>query len=262
MVGTTKQFTENTDQHAGTNYSASQTLSGNFLDCSDEDAHSNAQKEFGKAQAQNIEELGRSFREGNLDLSQISCNAVFANATNHKNQVLLKENKEKRTADTVFLALLDQIKDLESYLAATYGENFAEDMVEELHQNGKISDEERDRIMAIEDVDERRQAIAELIQDKMRSGEITAADLDDYQWAQEWLSLHANAIEQRNQISNDVEIGKRSMEGAPKEAIDHLEGKMAAEGKDMAMFKSSTEQASQHQVESAQTSSHDFDAFT
>jgi hypothetical protein len=145
-------------------------------------------------------------RQVNAGQSNVSISKTFG-ASAKRGQDQKTKNAQKASADAMFLALLDRIRDLDAYLADKYGEDFAENMVEDLHQAGKITDEERARINEIEDPEERRQAIAELIQDKLDSGEITMDDLKNYEWAEEWLKLHGEATQERISLGQKVAAG-------------------------------------------------------
>src|SRR5690606_25855039 len=102
-----------------------------------------------------------------------------------------RERERKESRDTfMLLALLNRINALESDLAAKYGENFAEDLFADLHEQGLIEQEDYDRIMAIKDQDERRQAIAMNIQQGLEKGTITEADLAKHPWdVRKWTDM-------------------------------------------------------------------------
>lgn len=130
------------------------------------------------------------------------------------NQAVFRRAAQGRKDDTAtLLAMLDnQLADLEGRIAGQYGENFAEDLFSDLHEQGLVDQEEYDRIMAIGDQDERRRAIARIIQEGLENGTITDADLEGHPWAQEWLAQHAERQIQRNIQASELENGQRSIE--------------------------------------------------
>ena len=138
-----------------------------------------------------------------------------------------KERERKASSDTfMLLVLLDQINALESDLAAKYGENFAEDMFADLHQQGLIDQEDYDRIMAIKDQDERRQAIAMSIQQGLDNGTITEADLEKHPWdVREWMDPRVERealikMETGQVQRNEIDVQK--VEGTVKDDVSKL----------------------------------------
>ena len=121
-----------------------------------------------------------------------------------------KERDKKASSDTfMLLVLLDRINALETDLAAKYGENFAEDLFADLHQQGLIEQEDYDRIMAIKDQDERRQAIAVNIQQGLEKGTITDSDLEENPWdVHEWLGPRVEREAEVRRDSRPVLEGK------------------------------------------------------
>ena len=125
----------------------------------------------------------------------------------HNKKLREAEQQKKRDDVTDLLALLG---DMEEMLADKYGENFAEDLFSDLHEKGLIDDDEYDRIMAIEDPEERRQAIAAAIQKGLDDGTITMDDLKDHPRAEQWLSMHKDAVEKRNLEAGQGLSGEKS----------------------------------------------------
>lgn len=152
------------------------------------------------------------------------------------NQELFKRAAEGgRKDDTAtLLAMLDnQLADLEDRIAGQYGENFAEDLLSELREEGHVDQDEYDRIMAIEDQDERRRAIAELIQQKINDGSLTYNDLKDSPWAREWLNSNKAvqlAIEAK---ADDVIAGRETLQGQDYRVRDEVEVKLAENGENV-----------------------------
>ena len=78
---------------------------------------------------------------------------------------------------------------MELDLEGQYGKNFALDMAADLVEAGKMDQEDYDRFASIEDPDERRQAIAQWIQEQLNNGNLTLEDLEGHPWVEEWLDL-------------------------------------------------------------------------
>lgn len=167
-------------------------------------------KAYERYQAELFDERmrGQSVKNGTLEKSQISTTIAFAIAAQVKDEKSILEKRKRANDEFLLLDMLQQIREdidrLETSIADRYGENFAEDMLAELTEQGHIDQAEHDRIMAIEDETERRQAIAKLVQDKLDSGEITMADLNkSYPWAKEWLDMRAQERETKQKLGKD-----------------------------------------------------------
>lgn len=134
------------------------------------------------------------------------------------NQSKAQEEKAKqRATDLLYMDLLQQIGALENQLAEQYGENFAEDLFADLHQQGLIDGDAYQSAMAIEDDKERRQAIALLIQQGLDDGTITMADLEGHPWAADWLDLHEQETNTRDReaqrgLDGDLAVDEISMD--------------------------------------------------
>ncbi|MCU7805668.1 MAG: hypothetical protein KZQ96_20980 [Candidatus Thiodiazotropha sp. (ex Lucinoma borealis)] len=122
-----------------------------------------------------------------------------------KGQALAKSNDENRQHEAEKAKtrmddlLLLELLDLENDIAAQYGENFALDLLEDMYQHGLITEEERDRIRAIEDVNEQRHATALAYQDAKDDGKVPAGFEDRHEWlSEDWLDKHKQHEESRN----------------------------------------------------------------
>ena len=65
-----------------------------------------------------------------------------------------------------------------------------------------MDQEDYDRFASIEDPDERRQAIAQWIQEQLDNGNLTLEDLEGHPWVEEWLDLREqkeNAVQYEGQ---------------------------------------------------------------
>ena len=72
----------------------------------------------------------------------------------------------------------------------------------DLVEAGKMDQEDYDRFASIEDPDERRQAIAQWIQEQLDNGNLTLEDLEGHPWVEEWLDLREqkeNAVQYEGQ---------------------------------------------------------------
>lgn len=145
----------------------------------------------------------------------------------HLEQSVHSETSKKRKQavdDAMLLMTLDdirrQIVDFESDLEARYGENFAEDLLADLNEKGLIDDEAYQAALSIQDQDERRQAIAKLIQDAIDEGRISKADLADHEWAEDWLTLREQEQLKMKQQGLDIANGIQAPEHAPTDAND------------------------------------------
>ncbi len=148
-----------------------------------------------------VAEQGRMLRTGNLSIEQVSMNNAFGISAQMRANAAQHERRQKAGADTQLLNLMDQMRDLMDQMEAKYGEDFADNIVEDLHLEGKISDEERDRIMAIEDKEERQQAIMDLLLEKLENGEITKDDLKDMPEVIEYIEMRKEEIALQEKVS-------------------------------------------------------------
>ena len=215
MVSTTGQqeHNENAEQLGGTNFDASKKACVSAFDVAcDVDAYEAARMSHQRAENVTIEEQGRMVRMGTLDPSQVTSNRHFAAVAQKRGDNAKAESKAKASADALFLAMIDHIRDVEAFLADKYGESFATDLMEELHQAGKITDEERDYINSITDINEQRQAIGILIDEKLRNGEMTMDDLRNSEYGEQFAQLYAGKYEEIGKLVKLSKEGKVDFE--------------------------------------------------
>ena len=155
-----------------------------------------------------VAEQGRMLRTGCLTVEQVSMNNAFGISAQCRAEGAQHERRQKASADTQLLNLMDQMRDLMDQMEAKYGEDFADNIVEDLHLEGKISDEERDRIMAIEDKEERQQAIMDLLLEKLENGEITKDDLKDMPEVIEYIEMKKEKSALEHDVADDYIAGK------------------------------------------------------
>jgi len=230
-----QEFVENSVQLSGANYqkvAPSFDLNGQFSYTADQETHDKMQATYRQAEQATVLEQGRMLRMGNLELSQISSNGAFAFAAQKRAQMLKQEQSKKAHNDAVMLALLDSIDAFEEGLAKTHGEHFATDLMEELYLEGKITDEERDRINAITDINEQRQAVAELLMEKLRNGEITRDDLKDHPFALEWIDKYEAVEERALEEKAEYDAGGATYEDLSTKAQDKVMVEHIANGGD------------------------------
>ena len=191
--------------------SLSLALSGLFKDACEPDAHDKAKRDQEKEFVINQLEQGRALVSGQITSEQVtSCVGAFMQvAINARGAETARAEAKAKSDEMMFLALLDQIRDdidrAGEALADRYGENFAEDMLETLAEKDLVSQEELDRIRAIEDPKERRDKIGQIIAEKLESGEITMGDLGEFKddpLVQEWLKTIAK---EENMLKSAVE---------------------------------------------------------
>lgn len=132
--------------------------------------------------------------QGQLDRCQVNTQVNEARSGAEQIRAQQAEKAKQRTSDMMLMILLDQIADMERGIADQYGENFADELLEDMFENGILTEEERDRIRAIEDINERRHATALAYQDAKDQGRVPAGFEDRHGWlTQEWLDLHKQA---------------------------------------------------------------------
>ncbi|VXC98235.1 conserved hypothetical protein [Oceanicaulis sp. 350] len=123
-----------------------------------------------------------------------------------------EEKERKERLDRQIL-----LSNMEDRLEAQYGEHFAENLFADLLEEQLIEQDEYARIMAIEDQDERRRAIAAAIQRGIDEGRISPDDLGGHEWAQEWLGEHRAAAAQRDR---EAELGLSGQRAASELSAD------------------------------------------
>lgn len=123
--------------------------------------------------------------------------------------------KKKRDQNLYQMFVLEQLyhrlADLEGDLENRYGENFAEDMLAGLHEQGLMDQDAYQNIMAVSDDNARKQAIALYINEGLQDGRFTADQVHEDSRALEWVDLHAD-------IKNAAQL----------EGIEYLHGQTSA----------------------------------
>lgn len=142
-------------------------------------------------------ELDENFGRGEIaqDVGRV---ATGAGATRQSEHRIEEDRKKERREQTDRAILAATLANMETDLADRYGENFADNLFADLREDGLIEDDEYQLIMAIEDVEERRRAIAQTIQEGIDTGRINPDDLEDHEWAEDWLDAHRAAAAERD----------------------------------------------------------------
>lgn len=166
---------------------------------------------------------------GSVD-GRIDNGAGLANRRRSEQQERAKA--KSRNDDRVLMALLDNIERMENDLADRYGENFAGDLLSDLHVKGLVEEQEYTRIMAITDDTERRRAIAVRIQEGLENGTIRPEDLEGHPWAQDWLSEHQKATDEMTREAARYERGEVSANEIDRDAKDQATHLMIAQSAD------------------------------
>jgi hypothetical protein len=149
-----------------------------------------------------------------------SSGSAAATITDREANEKERDKNAKDAVDRQLLLAAQRLASFESDLASQYGENFDLDLLGEMHANGHFTDEEYARFASIEDVEERRKAIAQAIQDKIDAGEIDPATLKDHPWALDWLDLHEDARDARDLDAKLALEGQKSANEISVEAKD------------------------------------------
>jgi len=212
--------------------SLSLALSGLFKDACEPDAHDKAKRDQEKEFVIHQLEQGRALSAGQITSEQVtSCVGAFMQvAINARGAETARAEAKAKSDEMMFLALLDRIRDdidrMEASLIERYGENFAEDIIASLAEKDMVDQAELDRINAIEDPKERRDAIAEIINAKLKSGEISMDDLDSWKddpLVHGWLKAHEERLDAIEAKAQEF-IDKREIpEGAPEVVIKQIE---------------------------------------
>lgn len=130
-----------------------------------------------------------------------------------------KDASSEKKDSLTLLALLDsQIQILEISLADRYGEDFAENLAAEY-----LDEQTYKELMAIEDQEERRSAIAAAINEGITNGTIDPSEIYADAELKEWLEKHATR--------SDLENQKTLETGLAYDSVDHdssLEGSLSA----------------------------------
>ena len=180
-----------------------------------------------------VAEQGRMLRTGCLTVEQVSMNNAFGISAQCRAEGVQHERRQKVSADTQLLNLMDQLRDFEAQIVRDYGEDFAENLLEDQYAQGNVTDEERARILAIEDKEKRQQAVADLFAEKLKKGEITIDDIKDHEWAERWIRDRAEVKAGKLDLAHDVYKGKVSLDSSAVDTIvkDMVELMAAQNGK-------------------------------
>lgn len=193
----------------------SMPLQSLFDDARDDEAYQKIQ-----AAKQLDLDQARSVRMGTLDGAQVSTiRAGFAKAMNGGGAAA-DAQKANASADAMFYALLDQLRDLESGIAAQYGEDFALDLAEEMKKLDIIGQDDLDRINAMQSRDEQRDEVARLYQKAVDEGRATPEQIallkEKAPWLKEaWLDMQSQVRGQEIALAS----GKLAMNDAFSEAV-------------------------------------------
>ncbi|WP_421787180.1 hypothetical protein [Hyphobacterium sp.] len=142
-------------------------------------------------------ELDENFGRGDI-AQEVGRVATGAGAARQTELRIEEERRKDRKEQTDRAILLSTLSNMEADLSARYGEHFADNLFADLREDGLIEDDEYQRIMGIEDVEERRRAIAAAIQEGIDEGRIQPDDLEGHEWAQDWLEAHRAAAAERD----------------------------------------------------------------
>ncbi|MBR9826674.1 MAG: hypothetical protein GYB36_12885 [Alphaproteobacteria bacterium] len=142
-------------------------------------------------------ELDENFGRGDIaqDVGRVATGAGAARQTELRIEEARRKDRKEQTDRAI---LLSTLSNMEADLSARYGEHFADNLFADLREDGLIEDDEYQRIMGIEDVEERRRAIAAAIQEGIDEGRIQPDDLEGHEWAQDWLEAHRAAAAERD----------------------------------------------------------------
>jgi len=116
----------------------------------------------------------------------------------------VKERKEReRSAKDIAFALKllnDRLAQIEASLVDKYGEDFAENLTAEY-----LDEDTYKELMSIEDKEERRHAIANVIKEGIKIGTIDPATFNENSDFKEWLEVN-NELEQQRVISKQINL--------------------------------------------------------
>lgn len=163
-------------------------------------------------------------RDGTLGANQVS--VQLGSVADTVRAAAEKEKEERRKQDETlrFIRTLQDIQDrlrgIEDGLAAKYGKNFAEELAKRY-----LEKEEAERLLAIEDEEERRHRIALAIERRIEKGEIYAPDLNTPEY-KEWRDTHkekASVLQaQAKEAIADAKAGKElNIAGEVEDQIRH-----------------------------------------
>ncbi|MEW8626271.1 MAG: hypothetical protein AB2551_11005 [Candidatus Thiodiazotropha sp.] len=113
------------------------------------------------------------------------------NTSGRANQATIAKKKVKQYTDGLLMvALQDQLAAIESAMADKYGEDFAENLAAEF-----LDEETYKAVIAIEDPEERRRAIARAINEGIKNGTTDPDEVYKNPDFKEWLDKHAEREE-------------------------------------------------------------------
>lgn len=151
-------------------------------------------------------------QDGTLGTNQVSVQLGSVADTVRATADKEKEERRKQDENLRFIRMLQDIQDrlrgIEDGLAAKYGKNFAEDLARRY-----LEEEEAERLLAIENEEERRHQIALAIKRRVDSGEIHVSELDEEPRVEEWLKLNEEKADvlksQAREAIADVKAGEK-----------------------------------------------------
>lgn len=129
------------------------------------------------------------------------------NQSGRKDAAFVAKKKEKQVMDDLILLSMLEAKlvELEKGLIEKYGEDFAEAFAA-----AYLDEETYNRLISIEDQDERRLAIAEAINEGIRHGAIDPNEISQNPDFKDWLDTHAELSKQEYKketaLSRDAEL--------------------------------------------------------
>jgi hypothetical protein len=163
-------------------------------------------------------------QDGTLGANQVSVQLGSVADTVRATAEKEKEERRKQDENLRFIRTLQDIQDrlrgIEDGLAAKYGRNFAEELAKRY-----LEKEEAERLLKIEDEEERKHQIALAIKRRVDSGEIHAPELSSPEY-KDWLDTHKEkerVLEaQAKEAIADVKAGKElNIAGEVEDQIRH-----------------------------------------
>lgn len=172
---------------------------------------------------------GKAVKDGVLTESQVSTTLAFAIASQASINSEIDAKRKQASADYLMLEELNRsIGVIEGELEGMYGENFALNVLAELVEDGKISQEDYDRFAAITDPEERRAAIAAWLNEQIENGTLTRDDLKKHPKFIEWLGLREEAEAIRDKDAQLTKDGA-DIKDLSRNGINHASSDMDVE---------------------------------
>ncbi len=183
--------------------------------------HSRAMDEAVRDRVHETHSQEKMIVEGLLNEQQVSLmtNDSRTGSADSRNS---QKKREKEAAQ--MQRLLNQLAIMEQGIADQFGENFAMDLLTDLYDRGLIDQEDFDRIRMMQDITDQRHAAALVIQNGRNNGTIRDDDLADHSWSQNWLGLHAqghNLRDQKAAKGNRGELAAEEMGTSAKDEAKH-----------------------------------------